>query len=199
MNTTIVFAELLIIGIQGSVWIGLIVLSIFGYDWIRPIPILLSDWTAVISIVSFAAFYSIGVVLDRIFDASAKFFNPTKLILVISWVNEESKFLLTDDRVRIHSLGGTLSDYQHYILSRLRIARATFYNVMTINIAALFFVLIRLNHLERKLLIKLVLSVLVLGAISMFLCLLAWAALSKTYEIRSRQILSLYEKKSNAS
>jgi len=64
MTTTNVFAELLIIGIETMGWIALLILSLFGYEWI--------DFSVfnhlVIAIPLAVAAYVLGIMMDRVSD-----------------------------------------------------------------------------------------------------------------------------------
>ena len=51
MGTTAIFAEILIIGVQASVWYTLIILSIWGYAWLPSIVVGLNDWEVLITII----------------------------------------------------------------------------------------------------------------------------------------------------
>ena len=74
MTTTTLFVEVLIVGIQASAWILMIVLTIFGHQWTNSATNFLKDWSALITIILIATFYSVGIVADRIVDALTKKF-----------------------------------------------------------------------------------------------------------------------------
>jgi uncharacterized membrane protein YqaE (UPF0057 family) len=69
VNTTLLFAELLVIGFQVSIWFSLLALSIFGYTWLQ---VFLSsgfaNWQALIVVVLLSVVYVLGIVFDRLAD-----------------------------------------------------------------------------------------------------------------------------------
>jgi hypothetical protein len=70
MNTTLLFVELVITGIQSSLWIFLLLLNILGYSWIQKLPSTsISGWETAIILVVFSIVYALGIVIDRIADA----------------------------------------------------------------------------------------------------------------------------------
>lgn len=70
MNTTLLFAELLIIGLQAAVWIFLLLLNILGTGWVQTIQSsILVNWQTFLLIILLSVFYVIGVIVDRLADA----------------------------------------------------------------------------------------------------------------------------------
>ena len=66
MATTAVFAEIVVVGLQVQALLVLLVLAIFGTEWISLSA--LADWTALLTILTLAGAYMLGVVVDRIAD-----------------------------------------------------------------------------------------------------------------------------------
>lgn len=64
MNTTALFVEIIVIGAGGTIWLALLVLSVFGYNWI--------PWKEATSIVTLvpvlSLIYVLGIVIDRLAD-----------------------------------------------------------------------------------------------------------------------------------
>lgn len=70
MNTTLLFAELLIIGLQTAVWIFILLINVFGIGWVQTLQTSnLANWQAAILIVLLSVFYVIGIIIDRVADA----------------------------------------------------------------------------------------------------------------------------------
>ncbi len=65
MSTTTLVAELLVIGVGAAVWVCLLLLAAFGYDWV-PLERLFST-TATVPLL--AVVYLLGIVTDRFADA----------------------------------------------------------------------------------------------------------------------------------
>lgn len=64
MNTTSLFVELVVIGVGALAWVALLVLSVFGYDWVPLDPLLAAAATVpLLSVV-----YVLGIVSDRVAD-----------------------------------------------------------------------------------------------------------------------------------
>ena len=62
MSTTLLFVELLIAGIQVVVWLVLLVLCVFGYQWAAALPFtLLSEWQALIAVIVLSFVYVLGI------------------------------------------------------------------------------------------------------------------------------------------
>ena len=76
MSTTALLAELVIIGIQTCTWMSLFILTIFGYKWVPTIASSLKNWTILITIISVSIFYTVGIIIDRLWDGVAYIFNP---------------------------------------------------------------------------------------------------------------------------
>jgi hypothetical protein len=188
MNTTTVFAEILIIGIQGGIWLALLLLTIFGTHHVAAVGVGLREWTTLATILLIALLYSLGIILDRVYNVIEHAVHPTKPLFSISWVDRKARAILSDDAVRVHALDGTLSNYQQYVLSRFRVARATFFNLILVTAGALLFILVRFDWLESSLKWRIVLSVLGFGALLTAMCFIAYATLQRTYEVRGEQV-----------
>jgi hypothetical protein len=66
MVTTAVVAEIVVAGLQAAAWLTLVVLTVFGVDWIHPSDV--ADWTALITLLVIATAYMLGVIVDRLAD-----------------------------------------------------------------------------------------------------------------------------------
>lgn len=129
MATTAVFAEILIVGLQAEVVLGLVVLAFFGDDWIRLDP--LQDWTSLVTVLVLAAAYVLGILVDCLADSAAGAVRDRRLGM---WLNdrfgESSRTYAlarpeAEMRLRVLAEGGSLSAFLEYQRSRLRIARGT--------------------------------------------------------------------------
>ena len=68
MTTTAIFAEILIIGLQASVWLALFVIWSFRVEVGRIDLSPLKDWSALITVFVVASAYTLGVAIDRLSD-----------------------------------------------------------------------------------------------------------------------------------
>ena len=132
MNTTNLFVELLVIGVGAALWVLLVVLSVFGYQWI-PIQQDVS-WLALGPLLSIS--YLLGIIIDRIADMLFEIFWGNKLRgdwfpEKINYYNARRRILLASER---------LSDMLEYSRSRLRICRGWTFNAVMFAICLNIFV-----------------------------------------------------------
>jgi hypothetical protein len=132
MATTAVFAEILIVGLQVEAWIALVLLSIFGVDWIDLHPV--ADFAALLTVVVLALAYVLGIIVDRLADTVLDRFERTKPGKRVKRrfsknrkLEKPAKVATMRMKVMLESDGATrFLDYQR---SRWRIARATVVNL----------------------------------------------------------------------
>jgi len=137
--TTAVFAEILIVGLQVEAWIVLLLLSVFGTEWIHLSEV--KDFATLLTIVVLALAYVLGIILDRLADTLLDRFEKTgrgkrvKARFSKSAELEGPQNVATMRmKVMIESDGATrFLDYQR---SRWRIARATVVNLAIAGLAA---------------------------------------------------------------
>ena len=175
MNTTAVFAEHVVGGIQTLIWVGLVFASYVP----QGSAAVLSKAPAVTVVVLLALAYSIGVVLDRVWD-----WLMDKVLA--RGIKDKAKSLamgsLTPiDRQRQAVFAAdpkTAAEFVEYIRSRMRVARASSFNFLFIAASSVVYVL-RCERAECK--IGLAVT---LGAVFGMLCVVSYFAfrkLMKTY------------------
>ncbi len=143
MATTAVFAEILIVGLQVEAWLALILLSVFGTEWIHPDQV--ADFAALLTIVVLALAYVLGIILDRLADTLLDYLEHTRPgTHVKTWLRKKErpekleKVATMRMKVMVASDGATrFLDYQR---SRWRIARATVLNLAIAGLAAALYV-----------------------------------------------------------
>ncbi len=130
MNTTALVAEILVVGIQALVWVGLLTGALLGamcapeVSWQE-----LRDWVTPISVGLLAFAYTLGIMVDRLADSATRglwnvYFPRIKGFAAL--------------RATVRKAGGEPAEFLDYQRSRVRIARATCFNlVLTILVAAL--------------------------------------------------------------
>ena len=197
MGTTLIFAEILIIGIQCVSWVLLLIFSIFGYGCIKPGLTLLSKWTAITSITFIAFSYTFGIIFDRLFDAVTKIYEPAKIILAIPWVQKKASDSIGSNRPQSSLIAGTLANDTIYLISRLRIARSTFFNLSLLFLSTIIFYLTQLNNISPNFRWKLWITTLVVGFTLVICSLISYSMSLKTYQVRIEQIVRLKEKGNN--
>jgi hypothetical protein len=138
MKTTDLFVELVVIGIGAASWLTLLVLTIFGWQWID----LTSMVAAVSAIPALSLIYVLGIVFDRIADT----------IFERIWgKNLRSEFFEStaeyyESRRVILTRAERLSLLLEYGRSRLRICRGWAVNSIFLLIASQLFIWVRLSQ-----------------------------------------------------
>lgn len=181
MNTTPIVIEILIGGFQTTVWLALIILSIFGYEWIQLGTA--ERWLG-LTIFIIVISYTLGILFDRLWNFLLH--KPDEMIRNKYF----SKSELYQLRVRIFAKSETMASFLDYIRSRMRIARASLCNFCLITASSLFFILIRLNHLDVFLKWKLLLFTGICGALLILLAFYAWKSITNTYY---KQVSNIYK------
>lgn len=145
MSTTALVIEHLITRLQAAIWLSLLVLTAFGWNWIN--LSVLKDFTTILTFVGLAAIYPIGIFVDELADFVFKpwmkrirrkrfrleGFDPDDLDLTTMSLLQQ-----TDDEF--------LKTYFNYIRMRIRVSRSTALNLVLITVAALFFTTVRFSH-----------------------------------------------------
>lgn len=136
MSTTNLFAELIVIGTGAITWVMLLILSIFGYQWV-PLERLFSI-SALVPILS--SVYVLGIIFDRISDTVFEKWWGDGLRRV--WFKEKKQY--HNARLRILFRSERLWNLLEYGRSRLRICRGWALNSVLIAISINIFVWTRL-------------------------------------------------------
>jgi FtsH-binding integral membrane protein len=129
--TVAVLAELLITGTQAMVWLYLFVCLLVGWDWLSFESAGAGANVQTLLVVALA--YSLGVIVDRLADSALTTIDRRLGVRVVTPVPPEEM------RVRVLIKGGEAANYLGYMRSRMRIARATVFNLGAI---ALFLALL---------------------------------------------------------
>jgi hypothetical protein len=137
MSTTDLFVELIIIGIGTAIWLFLLLLSVFGYDWIP-----LEEASSLAALIpALSVVYVLGIVIDRVADTVFdKLWNPSHLRKVYD--KQEEYF---DDKQLIYIHPGRLGNLMEYGRSRLRICRGWALNGALILVSLNIFIWTRIH------------------------------------------------------
>jgi hypothetical protein len=128
-----VFAELLVTGIQASVWVALLAATVFGTRWIS--VEVSSGVEVVLAVIALAFVYALGILIDRVADWAFRPFDKS--------LRGKDRDQPTEWRLEVLAQYPELAKDLAYARSRSRIARATSLNVLLITAAGLVFVLAR--------------------------------------------------------
>jgi 8-oxo-dGTP pyrophosphatase MutT (NUDIX family) len=134
--TTAVVAEILIAGLEASAWVSLLVLAIFGTDWIDLSA--LDSWQALVTIVVLAAAYVLGILVDRAADSLHNKLGDWRAPRPV-----DKPAGIPRMRMVVLREGGAISTFVDYQRSRLRVARATVLNLLLALPVAVGFLLAR--------------------------------------------------------
>jgi len=141
MATTAVFAEMLVAGIEAVVWMMLFALAIIGREAEIGLLLPLKDWAPLITASLVAIAYGLGVVIDRVSDSLFKVLlkaEPKKTRTTSEEENEDKTIRL---RLLVLARGDKVTDFVEYIRSRIRVARATTFNLALTTVAMEAFLL----------------------------------------------------------
>lgn len=134
MNTTLLFAELIIIGLQASLWLLLLITVNFGAISVSAVARLgFADWQTMFVISILSIIYIIGIILDRFAD-----------LLFSSWDKYIRNQIFPNPPISINVMKAQLSKDSEYVnrqfeytRSRIRISRASAINFSIMIILAL--------------------------------------------------------------
>ena len=138
MSTTSLFVELVVIGIGAAIWVALLTLALFGYQWI-PADKAFSIPTAIPVL---AVVYVLGIVSDRMIDILFDRFWGTNLRL--KHFPDTQKY--HEARRTVLTSSDAMSEIIEYSRSRLRICRGWAVHSFLIAIALVVFALTRIAN-----------------------------------------------------
>lgn len=124
MNTTAVFAELVVGGLQTLAWLAMLLMLILGV----PDPLIPAGWAmAPLVVLLLAAAYVLGVLFDRVWDSLLKILKLDKLARGSTPPKVNANDVL---RSKLFSRDARLAvDFVDYTRCRMRIARASMFNL----------------------------------------------------------------------
>jgi len=196
MNTTLLFAELLIIGLQGSLWVFLLALNIFGYSWLQGLHSTgISEWQAVIIALLLSFVYVLGIVIDRLADVIFSGQNKRiqeKIIPNAPFPPSVMRFALGKDNEY-------LNRQFEYTRSRMRIARASSLNFGLSTVLTATFILYHLQNLNTMERWTCFFFVLITGLALTAATVYTWSKLMQTYFVLVKSNYELYISKQNAA
>ena len=194
MNTTLLFAELLIIGLQASVWLFFMALVIFGVNWFQFLTSVgLADWQTVIVVVALSVIYVIGIIIDRLADLAFTAWDKK----MRNKFFPNAPFPIGVMRFQLGKDNEYLNRQFEYTRSRMRISRASILNfaLTTIFGVWLIFQLQFPSPAEKT---KFIVTALCGGILLTISALYTWHRLTQTYItlVKSNWDLFLSQKES---
>jgi hypothetical protein len=188
MTTTVIFAEIIIIGLQASIWITLVLINLFGTKWIN--INILKGWESLLTVFVLGIVYTLGIVVDRTSDSIFHSFDKKLRKKFIS----NKHLSVSEMRLRIMLKSESIAKFLEYIRSRLRIARSTSLNFFFITITSVIF-LVKQSEVNGNNIFSIVLLVASGGIVLMTFLGFIWVRITKTYYKRLDQAYKMmYEK-----
>ena len=145
MKSTNLFVELLVIGFGAIGWILLIILSVFGYEWLLKIN--LKNISSISSFVPILAVtYVLGIIVDRVADQLA--LRSTIKINNKNYDKKTRPIPFYEDRRLVLSTDSPIAGLLQYGRSRARICRGWAFNSIIILIFLNVFLFVRLKGIS---------------------------------------------------
>ena len=183
MNTTTVLIEHLLSGIQAMIWIALLTLSIFGFDWINLEKF--NGLETVLSFVSLAIIYPLGVFMDNLSDT-----------MLASRIKKLKSQHIGNENLNVGSVldngSSTIRDYFTYTRMRIRISRVTFLNFILITITVVIFTMTRLNSLIKNSIGGVIFWEIVTGLFFVLFAFWNWNAITNNYYEKAAREIEKY-------
>ena len=143
MTTTAILVEILIIGIQASVWVSLVILSVFGFQWVPAVGSAVKGWEPLLTFLGLGVCYTFGIFVDRVADCLSVLYHPGDALLRFRWIKRIADAAHSDMRMKLLCAEDSATEFLAQIRSRIRIARATVLNLILLTLATLFFLAVR--------------------------------------------------------
>lgn len=157
LKDTSIILELVLIGFQVLIWVSLLVLAIFGFEWVHLNG--LKEWSTEISVGLVGVAYMLGLIFDKAVGA-----------LPYSWIVGGSALAPSEDspsplamRVEILAKQPAVYEALERRLNQHRLVRATVFNLALISISALIFFIAQVGFNLKLIVAFLFLSIMFLG------------------------------------
>lgn len=193
MNTTAIVVELLVIGIQTSLWVVVLVAA-FEPSFLAAIDLSkLEKWEGLVTAGAFATCYSLGILVDRLADVLFLLTRPSRLLLRGSWVKRiqaglaVKKMDLTPLELAVKEGHG--SEYFSYFRVRLRITRAFTVNALLSTLSCVLYGVLQIGDIRER--ITFILSAVILGGGITLFSYLATGLLDIAHETRKKELKNL--------
>jgi hypothetical protein len=187
MSTTALVIEHLITGLQAAIWLSLLILAVFGWNWVNLAA--LKDFTTILTFIGLATVYPIGIFVDEFADFAfkpwmkrvrgkrfrAEGFNPDDADMTAMYMLQR-----TDNEF--------LKGYFNYIRMRIRVSRSTTINLALITISTVILTVVRFRNSQVFALI--IFAEFFIGILLTFLSIWVWREVSDTF---AKQIVRVFK------
>ena len=157
MSTTSLFVEILIIGLQALVWVGLLICAKWNFSTIVEILEDYKEFSALFTTFLLSIAYVLGIFIDRLADNFYKIFR---------YSGRTNNLDLKVGEMRLHIMHNSegIAKFLEYQRHRLRIARATVLNLLITSIAGIICYLRHSTSIKAFIVILIiVLAIIILG------------------------------------
>ena len=144
MNTTMLFVELLIIGLEGGIWLLFLVLSILGTNGVPKAYATIKEAQALTIAITLPILYVIGILLDRCADRLFK----AKEKEIERDIVGKSSVTVPVMRFSLGTENDFLNQQLEYTRTRMRIVRASSLNFVLIALNSSIFILTRITSVS---------------------------------------------------
>jgi len=134
MSTTSLFVELVVIGAGAAIWVGLLILAVFGVEWL-PAVAASREFALPMLLPALSIMYVLGILVDRLADGI--FVRQADRLRARTFPTREDYRYA---RTLIYVQSDSLKDLFEYNRSRLRICRGWVVNAVLILLTSNLFV-----------------------------------------------------------
>lgn len=174
MNTTVLFAELLIIGLESSLWLLFLALTFFGNGWFINITPQLKEWQTILTVIVLPILYVFGIIIDRVSDSLFERWNSAIKKKALSQLPKSVNLA----RFRIGKDYEFLSQQIEYTRSRMRIVRASSVNFALITIFSTTYIVFQTQTASVSEKIGYVAFTIIMGSLLTLLSMFTWKSLT---------------------
>lgn len=174
MSTTLLFVELLIIGIQASVWLFLLSIIMFGSNWLSTI-INASMWETMTAVILLSFSYVIGIIIDRIADLTFGKWDKAMTNNAIPNPSVPTAVI----RYKLGKDNENLNRQFEYIRSRIKISRASSINFALGTIFGIWVVLQQITIPKERM--AYIIAISIAGFLFTIGAVYSWHELTRTY------------------
>ena len=189
MSTTNLFVELVVIGVGAILWLILLTLALFGFQWLQiKVEILLALVIPLLSLI-----YLLGIIVDRVADFIFERIWSKQIRKTVYGGSTQQNFY--DDRRLVLSQQNPITERLLYAQSRTRICRGWSLNAVVITLT---FVILMFSQFRSS---PHFLGILIYGCFSFFtlsfICWVAWKMLKYSDYLKTKEYAEFLRSKNS--
>lgn len=133
MSTTVIFAEILIVGVQTMIWLTLLIISYCGVGWIHGVKEAIEGIEVLATVTLMTLIYTLGIMMDLFSNGIfSLILRPERFLIKIELIKRRYVARNEDGRISIScELGGAL-DILKSVRSRIKVLRGTAVNLIAL-------------------------------------------------------------------